>query len=589
MSNNSTGVTSAGAGAAGVDSIDHVTNLSEDFSNLLQSTEYSDLILKVEQTRFPVHRVVLAARSEYFRALLYGGLKESDPTCHEIELQGASSAAFQLLLKYIYTGRIKLANMKEEQLLDVLDLVHQYGFLDLEIAISEYLKANLNLRNVCMIYNIANLYNLNTLSATCLKHIDQNAKDIIQSDGFISLTENALYEIVRRDSFYANENDIFTAVCNWADNNPELPRDRVIHCVRLPLMDLDEILTKVRPTTLVSPDALLDAIQTKTKCKDMDLGYRGILVSDENVATSRHGAEVIHGEIKSALLDEDVTTYDLDRGFSRHLIDESCANPGIVVQLKEPHIINTIRLLLWDRDQRSYSYYIECSMDNKDWVCIVDHSKYFCRSWQKLHFPTRVAKYFRIVGTHNTVNRVFHAIAFECYFTYSTFVLDNGIIVPRMNVATLDCSACVLEGVSRSRNALINGDTKNYDWDSGYTCHQLGSGCIIIQLAQPYMLDSMRLLLWDCDDRRYSYTIEVSVNQQNWETVAKRENCRSWEILTFPKRPVAFVKLIGMHNTANEVFHCVHFECPADQEALNQYKQTLLTPSIDISENVKDI
>jgi hypothetical protein len=25
----------------------------------------------------------------------------------------------------------------------------------------------------------------------------------------------------------------------------------------------------------------------------------------------------------------------------------------------------------------------------------------------------------------------------------------------------------------RSRNALLNGDTSNYDWDSGYTCHQV--------------------------------------------------------------------------------------------------------------------
>lgn len=42
----------------------------------------------------------------------------------------------------------------------------------------------------------------------------------------------------------------------------------------------------------------------------------------------------------------------------------------------------------------------------------------------------------------------------------------------------------MIEGVSRTRNSLINGDVKNYDWDTGYTCHQLGSGAIIVQLAQ---------------------------------------------------------------------------------------------------------
>lgn len=49
-----------------------------------------------------------------------------------------------------------------------------------------------------------------------------------------------------------------------------------------------------------------------------------------------------------------------------------------------------------------------------------------------------------------------------------------------------------MEGVSRSRNALLDGNITNYDWDSGYTCHQLGSGAILVQLGQPYMIDSMR-------------------------------------------------------------------------------------------------
>jgi len=31
------------------------------------------------------------------------------------------------------------------------------------------------------------------------------------------------------------------------------------------------------------------------------------------------------------------------------------------------------------------------------------------------------------------------------------------------------------------------GETRGYDWDSGYTCHQLGSGAIVVQLAQPYV------------------------------------------------------------------------------------------------------
>lgn len=67
--------------------------------------------------------------------------------------------------------------------------------------------------------------------------------------------------------------------------------------------------------------------------------------------------------------------------------------------------------------------------------------------------------------------------------------------VPSENAATIAACASVIEGVSRSRNALLNGDTRNYDWDSGYTCHQLGSGAIVIQLAQPYSIGSLRSVM----------------------------------------------------------------------------------------------
>ncbi len=115
-------------------------------------------------------------------------------------------------------------------------------------------------------------------------------------------------------------------------------------------------------------------------------------------------------------------------------------------------IINHIKLLLWDRDQRSYSYYVEVSLDREDWVRVADHGQQLCRAWQRLYFPTKVVKsveepnkqnlllalclcaacpisvacrYIRVVGTHNTVNRVFHLISLEAYYTTQTFTLDK--------------------------------------------------------------------------------------------------------------------------------------------------------------------
>ena len=95
--------------------------------------------------------------------------------------------------------------------------------------------------------------------------------------------------------------------------------------------------------------------------------------------------------MQEALLDVGKPPYDLEKGYSRHVIVEG--DQGIIIRLQKPSIINTIKLLLWDLDNRSYSYKIEYSMNNKDWTCIVDYSGYFCRSSQLIHFQPIVTKY----------------------------------------------------------------------------------------------------------------------------------------------------------------------------------------------------
>ena len=49
--------------------IDHTSHLAADIGTLYLHDEYSDATLVVEGQRFPVHKVILAARSEYFRLI----------------------------------------------------------------------------------------------------------------------------------------------------------------------------------------------------------------------------------------------------------------------------------------------------------------------------------------------------------------------------------------------------------------------------------------------------------------------------------------------------------------------------------------
>lgn len=208
-------------------------------------------------------------------------------------------------------------------------------------------------------------------------------------------------DLLQRDSFCVTEIEIFRAVLRWWQHNgydesfgkgevtDELTT--VLNCVRLPLITLSELLNEVRPSHLASADVILDALKFRTESRDSDLPYRGqlsmlihsilpsrinqystnILVPEVNVAHSRLGAQVLQGEMRTALLDGETTNYDMERGFTRHPIEDG--NAGIVVRLGQPSIINQIKVLLWDRDMRYYSNKILTSRSLSNSFISTDH------------------------------------------------------------------------------------------------------------------------------------------------------------------------------------------------------------------------
>lgn len=85
--------------------------------------------------------------------------------------------------------------------------------------------------------------------------------------------------------------------------------------MRLSLISITDLLNIVRPTGLVSPEAILDAIAARTHTRDSELSYRGRLIVDENVARPDYEAEVLQGEMRGFLLDGDTLSYDMEQGY----------------------------------------------------------------------------------------------------------------------------------------------------------------------------------------------------------------------------------------------------------------------------------
>lgn len=104
-------------------------------------------------------------------------------------LKETRSEAFSMLLHYLYTGRVSLSSAREEVVLDFLGLAHSYGLQPLEDSTSEFLRTILNTNNVCLVFDVASLYSLSTLSAACCAYMDRHAPEVLNSDGFLELSK----------------------------------------------------------------------------------------------------------------------------------------------------------------------------------------------------------------------------------------------------------------------------------------------------------------------------------------------------------------------------------------------------------------
>ncbi len=87
--------------------------------------------------------------------------------------------------------------------------------------------------------------------------------------------------LVSRDSFFAPEIEIFGAVYRWLQANSDISpenQSEVLSTVRLSLMNVKDLFEIVRPTGLLSSDALLDAIEMQTVQKNSrNVNHRGLL------------------------------------------------------------------------------------------------------------------------------------------------------------------------------------------------------------------------------------------------------------------------------------------------------------------------
>lgn len=126
----------------------------------------------------PAHIEILTKTSHVFHTMFYGPLAEKE----NVKITDASIAGFKEFLQFFYMANVTLT-MENIQI--VIYLVKKYGIGRCMKKCIKFLKNNITLNNICLVYPIAIFFDLDDLKQFCERIICADAKQVIKSDNFL--------------------------------------------------------------------------------------------------------------------------------------------------------------------------------------------------------------------------------------------------------------------------------------------------------------------------------------------------------------------------------------------------------------------
>ncbi|GAB5364834.1 hypothetical protein AAMO2058_001004500, partial [Amorphochlora amoebiformis] len=187
------------------------------YGALLDSKRFADLTLVCRKTHFRVHKVVLAAQSSVFAALLFGGLKESKQNVIAVN-ENYDPSVFGTFLRFLYSGEIRL-NMNNIKLL--LTLADYYCVRALHSACFSFLDD----QDFDMPTLMGMMHNWSTGGAAIQGYLMSRYCDLVPSFSefvkakeFLTMNENVLIELLKLDQLCLEESEVLQAVISWGEH-----------------------------------------------------------------------------------------------------------------------------------------------------------------------------------------------------------------------------------------------------------------------------------------------------------------------------------------------------------------------------------
>ena len=226
----------------------------ENYMKLQQQREnatFCDVSLQVQDEKFPAHKAVLAACSDYFTKMFTTDMKEKNEPV--INIETVTPRAMKKILSGIYTG---IVDLDEENIREVL---HAASLMQLDFIINEcesFMNQTLHHFNFYLFLDLAKLYSFDKLMSKINSYLLKNFDEICLKSDFLKLEMEKIKEILASDDLEtAEESNIFRFIINWVGEDLEHRKQhfpQLFHYVRLQFIPIEYVVRTIRKNEFVN-------------------------------------------------------------------------------------------------------------------------------------------------------------------------------------------------------------------------------------------------------------------------------------------------------------------------------------------------
>ncbi|XP_044522220.1 kelch repeat and BTB domain-containing protein 3 [Gracilinanus agilis] len=238
---------------------EHGQQILNVLQNFREKNVFYDFKIIVKDEIIPCHRCVLAACSDFFRAMFEVNMKERDDG--SVTISNLSPKAVKAFLDYAYTGKTEITDDNVEMFFQLSSFL-QVSFLSK--ACSDFLIKSIDLVNCLQLLSISDSYGASHLFDHALKFVQHHFSLLLKSTDFLEINFGVLQKCLEADELNVPEEEsVLKAVLNWTKHNLESRQKHLPHLMKK--VRLHQLSEETLQDCLLSEDHLLKS----TKCFDI--------------------------------------------------------------------------------------------------------------------------------------------------------------------------------------------------------------------------------------------------------------------------------------------------------------------------------